>query len=164
MKLKIMYLVIVFIFLCFSSLNAEIYSYIDENGIKHDSNVSLQKVTGIVKVLDEIKYDRASDEERRIKDEKFWHTQIQMRKNEAEMAKEAVTLKSKAKIEARGNHPPSRKELIEIEKKKLEKKISELEALPTSVYGNSRSKQKTIGRYRYKLEELMTSPKKYFGG
>jgi hypothetical protein len=53
MKPKII-LAIVFIFLCSSSLNAEIYSYIDKNGIKHYSNVSFHKVADTVKVLDEI--------------------------------------------------------------------------------------------------------------
>jgi hypothetical protein len=162
MKPKII-LAIVFIFLCSSSLNAEIYSYIDKNGIKHYSNVSFHKVADTVKVLDEINYDRVPDEVRRIKDEKFWHTQIQEQKSEKQTANKAVALKSKAQIDTEANITPSREKLIQIEREKLEKKIFELEALPTSVYGNSRSKQKSIGRYRYKLEALTASPEKYFG-
>jgi hypothetical protein len=58
--------------------------------------------------------------------------------------------------------PLGREEMIAVEKANLEKKISELEALPLDHFGSQKNKRVRIGYYQYRLETLLKNPDDYF--
>ena len=53
-------------------------------------------------------------------------------------------------------------ERVDAERKRLENKIAELEEKPLSYFGSQKNKRVRIGYYRYRLEDLMQDPEKYF--
>jgi len=63
---------------------------------------------------------------------------------------------------AKTQKQPSRQERIAAEKEKLEDKIAWLEQLPPEAYTNTRSKQAIIGRYQYRMQQLLSNPAEYF--
>jgi hypothetical protein len=56
----------------------------------------------------------------------------------------------------------SREVLIEREKNRLLKAISDLQAAPLNKFGSYDNKRRQVGYYKYRLEELLASPEKYF--
>jgi hypothetical protein len=56
----------------------------------------------------------------------------------------------------------SREVFIEREKNRLLKAISDLEAAPLNKFGSYDNKRRQVGYYKYRLEELLESPEKYF--
>lgn len=55
-----------------------------------------------------------------------------------------------------------RQVLIESERRRLRKVIEDLEGAPLSKFGSQQNKQRQVGYYRYRLEEIETDPESYF--
>ena len=51
---------------------------------------------------------------------------------------------------------------IQIEQEKLEEKLAYLENLPPDAFANSRSRNVIIGKYQYRLQQLLSDPDSYF--
>ena len=158
MKPLTIILAILFILLCSASLNAEIYMWTDENGVKHYSNTPPDRDNAQVE-FNEYQHDQKADK-RRTEDENeeletlikdIEHTE---RKEKAAEAKRAA--------EAEKNRPATMEERIEAEKKRLTDKIVELQEQPLEYFGSSDNKRNRIGFYKYRLEALEADPEKYF--
>jgi hypothetical protein len=153
MKLITMILVFIFISLAATGVRAEIYSWTDENGVKHYSHTPPPDRSVPVKTAPEIQSDSITDQ----KIEKLNEENVDAILKALEKEEQAPAPKP-AKIQK----PPSRQDRIAAEKEKLEEKIAWLEQLPPEAYANARSKQAIIGRYRYRMEQLESNPNEYF--
>ena len=70
--------------------SGEMYSWIDENGVKHYSNEPPPPSTTVVKKKTEIPYDAERDQERRERDEQDFNEMKQKnRENDKKIAEEA---------------------------------------------------------------------------
>jgi ATPase subunit of ABC transporter with duplicated ATPase domains len=161
MKLFITLMIIVLTFLCVSVLNADVYIWTDENGVKHYSDhppenvddYEVQKGSQPNRNNVDVDSQQAEEENKDVQefiqraDENF-ENQQQEEKRRAEEAEE--------------NRPPTEEEKIAAEKEKLEMKIAELEEQPLEYFGSQRNKIARIGFYRYRLEALLQDPDKYF--
>ena len=137
----------------------EVYSWTDENGVKHFSDTPPPETKGAKPVFKEFKYDEAADRQRTESDEKAIQqdiTEINQEYAEAEQKKR------QEEEEAEADTPPSMEERIEDEKTKLNLKIAELESLPLDHFGSQDNKRRSIGYYKYRLADLEKDPEKYF--
>lgn len=144
--------VLLFAVLSVSGLQAELYYWTDENGIKHYSNTVPADRTVRIKVADEISNSPAADRTKeKINEENF------------EAILDELEKENKSSAQQRRTTPktPSRQEFIQKEMEKLQEKITYLEQLPPQSFSNMRSRQVIIGKYRYRLQQLMTSPDDY---
>ena len=153
MKTITMVMVLIFIGLTASGLQAEIYSWTDENGIKHYSHAPPPDRSVLIKTSPEIQPESTTDQEI----EKLNEENVDAILEELEKEEQATSPKP-VKIQK----PLSRQDRIAAEKEKLEEKITWLEQLPPEAYANARSKQAIIGRYRYRMEQLESNPDEYF--
>ena len=153
MKSIAMVMIFIFAGLTASGVQAEIYSWTDENGVKHYSHTPPADRSVPIKTAAEIQTDPTSDQ----KIEKINEENIDAMIKELEKEEQAYAPKP-----AKTQKPPSRQARIEKEKEKLEEKIAWLEQLPPEAYTNTRSKQAIIGRYRYRMDQLDTNPDEYF--
>lgn len=136
-----------------SDAQAEIYSWTDENGVKHYSHTPPPERSTPVKTAPEIKTDPTADEIQEIINETNVETILEQldEENPLSSPKAAITKK-----------PPSHRERIQAAAEKLQEKIAWLEQLPPRAYTNTRSKQAIIGRYQYRLQQLLSNPDAYF--
>ena len=148
-----MLMLFIFMGLTASGLQAEIYSWTDENGVKHYSHTPPTDRSVSVKALDEIQPNPAAEQKIEKINEENIDTIIEA------LDKEEQTSTGQP---ARSAKPLSRQERIQKEKEKLEEKIAWLEQLPPQAYANMRSKQAIIGRYRYRIQQLIANPDAYF--
>jgi hypothetical protein len=153
MKSIAMVMVFIFAGLTASGVQAEIYSWTDENGVRHYSHAPPPNRSVPIKTSPEIQSESTTDQEI----EKINQENIEAILEELEKEEQASTPKP-----ANTKKPPSRQERIVAEKEKLEEKIAWLEQLPPKAYANMRSKQAIIGRYRYRMEQLESNPDEYF--
>ena len=153
MKSIAMIMVFIFAGLTASGVQAEIYSWTDENGVKHYSHTPPAKRSVPIKTAPEIQPGPATDQ----KTEKINEENIDAILEELDKEEQASTPKP-AKIQK----PLSRQERIQAEREKLEDKIQYIEALPPRAFTNSRSRQAIIGRYQYRLDQLLSNPDGYF--
>jgi hypothetical protein len=153
MKSITMVMVLIFIGLTASGLQAEIYSWTDENGVKHYSHTPPPDRLVPVKTAPEIQPGPTTDQEI----EKISEENIDAILEELEKEEQAPAPKP-----AKAQKPPSRQERIAAEEEKLEEKIAWLEQLPPQAYTNMRSKQAIIGRYQYRMQLLLSNPDEYF--
>ena len=148
-------MVIIFIFtgLTATGAQAEIYSWTDENGVKHYSHAPPPDRSVPMKTAPEIKSAPTTDQEiEKINEENIDAILEELEKEEqASASKEAETQKRS-----------SRQDRIAAEREKLEEKIAWIEQLPPEAFTNSRSKQAIIGRYRYRMDQLDSNPDEYF--
>ena len=151
---------------CTPQLDAEIYQWVDENGVKHYSNMPPANAGNAKIVSGEYKHDEAADQKRVKADQKKMDgltEKIEKEEQKAKAAEEAkATEEAKSAEKAKRNQPPSKQERIESEKQRLQKKIIELEAQTLDYFGSQKNKLTTIGYYKYRLETLMQDPDKYF--
>ena len=153
MKSIAMIMIFIFAGLTASGVQAEIYSWVDENGTKHYSQTPPPDRSVHIKTSPEIQPESTTDQEI----EKLNEENIDAILEELEKEEQASAPKP-----AKTQKQPSRQERIEKEKEKLEEKIAWLEQLPPKAYSNMRSKQAIIGRYRYRMEQLESNPDEYF--
>ena len=153
MKSIAMVMIFIFAGLAVSLVQAEIYSWTDENGIKHYSQTPPPDRSVTIKAAPEIQPNPTADHKiEKINEENVDAVLAELEKEEqASAPKPSETPKA-----------PSRQERIAAEKEKLEEKIAWLEELPPEAYANARSKQAIIGRYRYRMEQLESNPDEYF--
>lgn len=138
---------------------ADIYTWTDENGVKHFGNQPPDDATNARVVFEEEPHDAAADEQRTESQNKEL-TEI-IRDLEQEEQRQAAEARKKAE-EAKKNRVPTQEERIADEKERLEKKIADLEEKPLDYFGSQKNKRVRIGYYRYRLEELISNPDKYF--
>ena len=153
MKSIAMVIVLIFAGLTASGAQAEMYSWTDDNGVKHYSHTPPGDRSVPVKALDEIQPDPATEQKIEKINEENVDAIIEA------IDKEEQTSPGQP---AKSPNPPSRRERIQQEKKILEEKIAWLEQLPPQAYANMRSKQAIIGRYKYRMEQLLSDPDAYF--
>jgi hypothetical protein len=159
MRFAVIFLAILFIIPGATTLYAEIYTWTDDNGVKHYSNTPPPADVKAEVKFNEYQSDDAADQKRTQSDKQ--ELQALIKEIEAEEARQQAEQKRKEK-EAEANKPPSEEELVEAETQRLTEKIVMLEARPLDYFGSQRNKIITIGFYKYRLEELLKDPKKYF--
>ncbi|MEE4261947.1 MAG: DUF4124 domain-containing protein [Desulfobacteraceae bacterium] len=143
----------------FADSKAEVYTWTDENGVKHFSDTPPAEAKGAKPVFKEYKYDEAADRQRTESDEKDIQRDITEINREYE---EAEKEKKQQEEEAEANRQPSMEERVEDERTKLNLKIAELESLPLDHFGSQNNKIRSIGYYKYRLADLEKDPEKYF--
>lgn len=141
------------------ALNADVYTWTDENGVKHYGNQPPDNAADAQVVFKEESHDATADQRRSEADNKEATKLI--KDLEREEAQEEAEAKQKA-IEAEKNREPTQEERVADEKRRLEEKIADLEAKPLDFFGSQKNKRVRIGYYRYRLETLMSDPEKYF--
>jgi hypothetical protein len=159
MKLAIILGAILIIMPGLSTLQAEIYHWIDEDGVRHYGNQPPPENRNIKVLFEEYHYDETADKNRTQSDQEILKALVedieaQDRKAEAEEKKKLA--------EEEANKPMTQEELIAEETERLLKKIAALEAKPLDFFGSQRNKILTIGYYKYRLEDLAKDPDKYF--
>lgn len=142
-----------------SAVNAEVYTWIDENGVRHYGDDPPEDAEDAKAVFPEYQYDESKDQQRTEQDRQALNSLI--REIDAENARDQAEAQKKAQ-EAENNREPDQQELIAAERERLEKKIAFLEEQPLEYFGSQKNKTVRIGYYRYQLQDLMENPEKYF--
>ena len=138
---------------------AQIYTWTDENGVKHFGDQPPPDAIDPKPAFEEYKHDEDADRQRSEEDAK----DIQKAVKEIDQQYEAAQQdKQRQAEEAEANQPATMEERIQDEKTKLKSKISELESLPLSLFGSQKNKIRTVGYYKYRLADLEKDPEKYF--
>ncbi len=153
--MKSIAIVIIFGFACLtaSGLQAEIYSWTDENGVRHYSNLPPADRAAQIKTAREIRPGpEVSQSSAKIDAENFETVFEELEKANP----------SSAPTHSSTPQKPSRQERIQIEQEKLEEKLAYLENLPPDAFANSRSRNVVIGQYQYRLQQLQSDPDSYF--
>jgi type IV secretory pathway VirB10-like protein len=148
-------IVIILGFVCLtaSGIDAEIYSWTDEKGVKHYSNTPPPDSATQIKTAQEIPpIPQVSQSREKIDEENF----------EAILEEQNKTNKSSTPTHSTTQQKPSRQERIHIEQEKLEEKLAYLENLPLDAFANSRSRNVVIGQVQYRLQQLLSDPDGYF--
>ena len=145
--------ILLFWVLTVSDIQAEIYSWTDEKGVKHYSHTPPPEREVPFESAPEIKPDPAVAQ----KDETINEANVEKILKELDQEEAAPVQQKDA-----SKKPPSPKNRIEAEAEKLREKIAFLEQLPPDAYANDRSKQAIIGRYQYRLQQLYSDPDAYF--
>ena len=138
---------------------AQIYTWTDENGVKHFGDQPPPDAIDPKPAFKEYQHDEAADRQRTEEDAK----EIQKAVKEIDQQYEAAEQeKRRQEEEAEANRPPTMEERIQDEKTKLKLKIAELESQPLDHFGSQQNKIRTIGYYKYRLADLEKDPEKYF--
>ena len=140
------------------SLNAQVYTWTDENGVKHYSDQPPEEAKDVEKAFPEYEYDEEKDQERTEADTKELQTVIET----IEAGLETQQEQERQEEEVAKDDSPSREEIIALEKAKLEQIIAELEEKPLDYFGSQKNKRVRIGYFKYRLEALMQDPDNYF--
>jgi len=157
MKLFTTLLGVVFTLLCFSTVEAEIFSWTDENGVKHYSNSPPSDIDDVKVEFKEsqtnnnVAQDSSESEDEGL-EELLKDIENDERAEAAERQRETTAQDQEQTLEQR----------IENEKSRLTEKIAELEEKPLDYFGSQRNKISRIGYYKYRLQELNENPEKYF--
>ena len=138
---------------------ADVYSWTDENGVKHFGNQPPENATDVKMIFKEEPHDAAADE-KRTETQNRELTEL-IRDLEEEEQRQAAEARQRA-AEAERNREPTQEERVAAERERLEAKIAELEEKPLDYFGSQKNKRVRIGYYRYRLEALNTDPDKYF--
>jgi hypothetical protein len=139
--------------------NADIYTWTDENGVKHFGNQPPDNAADAKVVFEEEPYNEAADKQRTSKqNEEITELIRELDEEEKQQAAEA----RKKATEAEKSRKPTREERIADEQGRLEAIIADLVEKPLEFYGSERNKRARIGYYRYRLETLLSDPDKYF--
>jgi len=138
---------------------AEVYTWTDENGVKHFSDQPPADAKGAKPAFATYEYDEAADRQRTETDSEELQKVIQNIDEDYEKAQQE---KKRRQEEAEANQPPTMEERVAAERERLNKKIAELEAQPLEFFGSQRNKIRALGYYNYRLEDLARDPEKYF--
>jgi hypothetical protein len=148
------------IFFCNSALNAEIYTWTDEKGVKHYSDTPPDNEESY-EIHTESKtytYDEEADRKRTEADQKQIRNLLE-EDDENDKKQQEKRLKAQ---EVEKNRSSTQEEKIAAEKDKLEEKISFLEGQPFDYFGNELNKHRYIEHYRSRLKMLLQNPNNYF--
>ena len=159
--MKLLYLLIILMLTIsgFSVVNADVYTWVDENGVRHYSDAPPEDAEDPKVMFPEYQYDESADKNRSQQDDQQLKSLI--REIDDDNAREQEEAQKKAQV-AQQNQEPTREELIAAEKERLEKKIAFLEEQPLEYFGSQRNKIVRLGYYHYQIEDLMQDPDKYF--
>lgn len=161
MKLFTTLLGLVFTLLCFSTLNADVYTWTDENGVKHYSNAPPDEDDVQVEFKEYQHNQKAVQQNQQAPDSQQQDMDKLIREIEEDNRNDEAQQKRRAKT-AKKNQPSIQEQSIESEKKRLSDKIAELEEKPLDYFGSAKNKRAQIGFYKYRLQTLMDNPDKYF--
>jgi hypothetical protein len=139
--------------------NAEVYTWTDENGVKHFSDRPPSDAKGAKPAFPSYEYDEAADKKRTETDSKELEKIVNTIDENHEKAEQEERQRQE---EAEANQPPTMEEKVAAEREKLNQKIAELEEQPLEFFGSQRNKILTMGYYNYRLEDLAKDPEKYF--
>ena len=159
MKYSAVIIFLIGILLWVPASHADVYSWTDENGVKHFGNQPPEDARNVKMVFKEKPYDASADRQRATTENKDITELIQALEEEEE--REAAEARRKAE-EAEKNREPTQMERVEAEKQRLEEKIVELEEKPLEYFGSQKNKRVRLGYYRYRLETLLRDPNEYF--
>jgi len=159
MKVLISLFFLIGILLWVPASNADIYSWTDENGVKHFGNQPPENAANLKMVFKEEPHDAAADQQRTETQNRQLTDLI--RDLEEEEQRQAAEDRKKA-AEAEQNREPTQEEKVAAERERLETKIAALEEKPLEYFGSQKNKRVRIGYYRYRLEALNADPDKYF--
>ena len=161
MKFLNVLVISVLTFFCVTTLNAEIYIWTDEKGVKHYSDQPPENVENyeVQKESQTFQHDDKADD--KPTEAEQGHIQDFIKEADENFEKQQQEEKRKAE-EAEKNRPPTQEEKIAAEKDKLEEKISFLEEQPLEYFGNELNKHRYIEHYRSRLNTLLQNPNKYF--
>jgi hypothetical protein len=140
-------------------LNADVYTWTDENGVKHFGTQPPEDATDARVVFKEEPYNAAADQ--KLTEMRQKEALELIRELEKEEQQQAAESRQQA-AEAEKNRNPTQQERVAAEKQRLQKKIADLEEKPLDFFGSQKNKRVRIGYYRYRLETLMSDPEKYF--
>ncbi len=141
------------------AFGAEVYTWTDENGVKHFGDQPPPDAINPQPAFKEYEYDEAADKQRTEEEAREMEKAVK----EIDQEYEAVQQEEKQREEeAEANRPPTMEERIQDEKTRLKLKISELESQPLEHFGSQQNKIRTIGYYKYRLSDLEKDPEKYF--
>jgi len=89
MKQLSLIIALLFIFFCFPVMSEQVYTWIDEYGVKHFSNDPPPEGATVVEKTEELPYDEAKDQKRMERDEQYFNELKQKnRQNDKTMAEE----------------------------------------------------------------------------
>ena len=142
-----------------SFVNADVYTWVDENGVRHFSDSPPEDAEDTKVAFPEYQYDELADQNRSEKEQQQIKSLIE--EIEADNAQEQADAIKRAE-KAERERKPTREELIATEKARLEEKIAFLEEQPLEYFGSQRNKIVRIGFYHYQIQDLMEDPDKYF--
>ena len=142
-----------------SNSTAEVYTWTDENGVRHFSDQPPADAKGAKPAFPSYEYDEAADRRRTETDKKELQKVV---KNIDENYEREQQEEKRRQQEEEANRPPTMEEKVAAERDKLLQKIAELESYPLDYFGSQRNKILTIGYYRYRLEDLGKDREKYF--
>ena len=142
-----------------TSLKAEVYTWTDQNGVKHFSDRPPADAKGAKPAFPAYEYDETADRQRTEADSKELQKVIKAVDADHEKAEQE---EKRRQEEAEANRPPTMEERVAAERNRLNLKIAELEAKPLEFFGSQRNKIQTLGYYNYRLEDLAKDPEKYF--
>ena len=161
MKIFNILIISVLTFFCVSSLNAKIYTWTDEKGVRHFSdhppeNEDNYEVQTESKTFE---YDEEADKQRSERDQELLQSFIREEDEKYEKRQQEKRLKAE---QAKKNRPPTQEEKIAAEMEKLQEKITYLEGQPLDYFGNELNRHRYLEHYRTRLETLLQDPNKYF--
>ena len=159
MKSLITIFLVVGILVWVPASNADVYSWTDENGVKHFGNQPPDNAADVKMIFKEKPHDEAADQ-KRTEAQNRELTEL-IRELEEEEQRQAAEARKRA-AEAERNRKPTQEERIAAERERLEAKIADLVEKPLDYFGSQRNKRVRIGYYRYRLETLNSDPDKYF--
>jgi transposase len=159
MKSLRLLLVLALFFLGFSIVCAQVYTWTDENGVRHYGDAPPDDAENAKVMFPEYQYDESADKKRTEQGQQQLESLI--KELDAEDA-EAQAEERKRLEEAEQNKTPTQQELIEVEKQRLEARIAYLEEQPLEFFGSQKNKTVRIAYYRYRLQALLEDPDKYF--
>jgi hypothetical protein len=159
MKLLNIFIILMLTIFGTSVVNANVYTWVDENGVRHYSDSPPEDAEDAKVMFPEYQYDESADKKRSEQDKRQLNTLI--KEIEADNARDQEEARKKAQA-AQQNQKPTREELIAAEKERLEKKIAFLEEQPLEYFGSQRNKTVRLGYYHYQIQDLMQDPTKYF--
>ncbi len=152
MKALISLFFLIGILLWVPAANADVYSWTDENGVKHFGNQPPENAANLKMVFKEEQHDAAADQQR---------TETQNRQL-TDLIRDLEEEERRQAAEAEQNREPTQEEKVAAERERLETKIAALEEKPLEYFGSQKNKRVRIGYYRYRLEALNEDPDKYF--
>ena len=161
MKIFTIAIVLAFAFTVWGTpaLKAEVYTWTDENGIRHFSDQLPADAKGAKPAFPSYKYNEATDKQRTETDSNELQKVVdKIGENYDKQQQED----KRRQEEAEANRPPTMEERVAEEKTKLNQKIADLEAKPLEFFGSQKNKIRTIGYYNYRLADLEKDPEKYF--
>ena len=157
MKLFTALLGVVFTLLYLSTVDAEIFSWTDENGVKHYSNAPPTDIDDVKIEFKEYQTNNsAAQDSSESENEGLEDLLNDLEKDERNQAA------ARQRETAAQDQQQTMEQRIENEKRRLTEKIAELEQKPLDYFGSQRNKISRIGYFKYRLQELNENPEKYF--